>query len=31
MPDNEIKLIALDIDGTIMDKNFNISEQVKNQ
>lgn len=29
MPDNEIKLIALDIDGTIMDKNFNISEQVK--
>lgn len=29
MPENEIKLIALDVDGTIMDKNFNISGQVK--
>jgi len=29
MPDKEIKLIALDIDGTIMDKNFNISGKVK--
>jgi len=28
MPEKEIKLIALDIDGTIMDKNFKISEQV---
>ena len=25
----EIKLIALDIDGTIMDGNFNISDRVK--
>lgn len=29
MPEKEIKLIALDVDGTIMDKNFNISGQVK--
>ena len=29
MPDKEIKLIALDVDGTIMDRNFNISGQVK--
>jgi len=29
MSSNEIKLIALDVDGTIMDRNFNISEQVK--
>lgn len=30
MKKKEIKLIALDIDGTIMDKNFNISDQIKN-
>jgi Cof subfamily protein (haloacid dehalogenase superfamily) len=29
MTTKNIKLIALDIDGTIMDKNFHISEQVK--
>ncbi len=29
MPAKDIKLLALDIDGTIMDKNFNISERVK--
>ena len=29
MSDKEIKLIALDVDGTIMDRNFNISGQVK--
>ena len=29
MSKKEIKLIALDVDGTIMDKNFNISSQVK--
>lgn len=29
MPSKEIKLIALDIDGTILDKNFSISEKVK--
>jgi len=28
MTKKEIKLIALDVDGTIMDKNFNISEKV---
>ena len=30
MSSNEIKLIALDIDGTIMDRNFSISGEVKN-
>ena len=29
MSDKKIKLIALDVDGTIMDRNFNISGQVK--
>lgn len=29
MPNNKIKMIALDIDGTVMDKNFNISGEVK--
>jgi len=29
MIEKEIKLIALDVDGTIMDRNFNISGQVK--